>query len=451
MSSGRLERLGAVRRVQHELARVRARVQLGEPLELRAVLPVEAHHLVRGEHPPEVGLRVVPQPGEQPVGARVLVGGGVEEELRVARVVVPVGAEHLLEVADAHVVRDHREVLAAELVLGELQVATRGRERLPRVEALVHPAPLCPDAIGLARPARGREPPGEPLACAHVDLHVEQVRARLGEDLREPDGSLEVVARAGVRAAGALQQHHALDQIGIDAGVVCGLLDVVAEGGHAARRGEHAARALRVHHVAVPGRGAPLELVLASAARTRTGRPRSRAGCSSAGRRRGAAGSRRGGAGEQHEEDQATACVHAASGCQGTQGAPSQTSITLPPTRRNSDFCRRAAGAVARRAVRVLALARGRVRGGRRRDAGVPQDHRRAAERERVEVRDPEVRVHVGVAPGRERRPAHRRSDRARLHLGGHVGHLVVARTPRASARRAPGCPEAGRRVMWWA
>ena len=32
------------------------------------------------------------------------------------------------------------------------------------------------------------------------------------------------------------------------------------------------------------------------------------------------------------------------SGCPGTHGAPSQTSIRLPPTRRNSDFWRRASG-----------------------------------------------------------------------------------------------------------
>ena len=75
--------------------------------------------------------------------------------------------------------------------------------------------------------------------------------------------ALQVVARDRVGAPGALEQHHALDQVGIDTGVISGPLDVGAESLHALRGGENPSGALRVDHVAVPGRGARLELLLA--------------------------------------------------------------------------------------------------------------------------------------------------------------------------------------------
>ncbi len=146
------------------------------------------------------------------------------------------------------------------------------------------------------------------------------------------------------------------------------------------------ARALHVDHVAVARRRARLELVLAVRPRTPRGRPRGRAGCSSAGRRRGAAGSGNAAARGEHQRGRRDGDARP-SGCQGTQGAPSHTSITAAADPQELGLLAAGGRAVPRRAVRVLALARRRVRDRRRRDAGVPEHERGAAERDTPSMR----------------------------------------------------------------
>src|SRR5918995_6998094 len=212
--------------------------------------------------PPQVRLRVIPEAGEDSVRARMAVGRSVEEELRVARLVIAVGAEQGLQVADPHVVRDDGEVLAAKLVHGDLQVAAGRGKRLAGVEALVDVREALPSPLRLARPAGAAEPANQALAALHVHLKPEQARRRLGEDLSDPPGPLEVVPPPRIGPAGALQQDHPLDQVGIDPGRGGSVLDAVPPAPHALCRGDDPPRALHVHDVAVPGRGAPLELVL---------------------------------------------------------------------------------------------------------------------------------------------------------------------------------------------
>ena len=62
---------------------------------------------------------------------------------------------------------------------------------------------------------------------------------------------------------GAFEEDHALDEIGIDARLGGGRLDLRPVRLDPARRREHAVRALLVDHVAVAGRGALAELLLA--------------------------------------------------------------------------------------------------------------------------------------------------------------------------------------------
>ena len=71
---------------------------------------------------------------------------GVEVQLGVRARTAAVGLDHALEVAHAHVVGDEREVLAAEALLGQREVARRPGERLGRVEALVDPRAGAPHA-----------------------------------------------------------------------------------------------------------------------------------------------------------------------------------------------------------------------------------------------------------------------------------------------------------------
>ena len=225
-----------------------------------------AHDLARGEHAPEVGGRVVAQPVQEAVGALVRVRRGVEVDLRPARVVLAVALQRGLQVPDPHVVRDHRQLLVAEALLGDLQVAPGPGQGGGGVEALVGPAALGAQAGGAlaASTALGAgDRGGEPLAAGHVDLHAEQVGRRAGEDLGEAHGALEVVACPGVRAAAALEEHHGLEQVGAHAGLGGNPLDLLAQAGHPAGAGAHAVGALLVQHGRVAARGARHVLVLA--------------------------------------------------------------------------------------------------------------------------------------------------------------------------------------------
>ena len=99
-------------------------------------------------------------------------------------------------------------------------------------------------------------------AAGDVDLHPEQVLARLGEDLGQPDRALGV-ARDRVGAAGALEEHERLEAVGVDAGLLRRRLDLRAPLRDALGGGQRAAGRARVEHVARAGRGARLELLAA--------------------------------------------------------------------------------------------------------------------------------------------------------------------------------------------
>src|SRR5262249_33710188 len=112
----------------------------GEAGELARVAAREAHDVARRVDAPEVGGRGVAERGHLAVRARVAERGRVAVEPHVAHAALAVCAERALQVADTHVVRLDREVLAApELRARELEVADRARDRGARVEALVDP------------------------------------------------------------------------------------------------------------------------------------------------------------------------------------------------------------------------------------------------------------------------------------------------------------------------
>ena len=189
--------------MEHLLARGLRGLQPVQALELIAVLAVQAHDRARGVDPPQVGLGVVPQAGQQAIGARVAGGRGVEEHLGVAHLPLAIGVEHLLQVAHPHVVGDHREVGAPEALEGQRQVrpaparALSGSKRssISRRRARSRST----SALRSRRSAR-RIAAREALAGLGVHPHPEQRRRGLREDLREPHGALDVVAGHGVRA-----------------------------------------------------------------------------------------------------------------------------------------------------------------------------------------------------------------------------------------------------------
>ena len=82
----------------------------------------------------------------------------VEVDLRVGRPLGAVRAQHVLEVADAHVVGDERQVVAAQLLARDRQVAGAAGQRLDRVEALVDRAPLRAAAPAPSAAARAGTP-----------------------------------------------------------------------------------------------------------------------------------------------------------------------------------------------------------------------------------------------------------------------------------------------------
>ena len=158
---------------------------------------------------PQVRGRVVAERREPPLDVGVVRRRRVEVHAGVGRRVLAVGAEDPLQVADPHVVRDEGEVLAAELLARDRQVAGAARERLDRVEALVGPRPGAPQALRLGRvpgALRALDAAPEAAAARHVDPHPEQALAGLGEDLGEADRALEVPGLR-VRPARALEEH----------------------------------------------------------------------------------------------------------------------------------------------------------------------------------------------------------------------------------------------------
>ena len=194
---------------------------------------------------------------------------GVEVELRrtTARALA-VGAQHALEVADAHVVGDEREVLAAE-----------AGPRPASGSARCRPAPARDRSAG--RRARGRAAAARPRrsrprrsaraeaarvarGCAATStLHPEQVLAGLGEDLREPDRALGP-ARRRASARPALSRNTSASSV--SASTPASSAARSTSGRQRAVRSRARRRAAgreRVQHVAVAGRGAAHELLRA--------------------------------------------------------------------------------------------------------------------------------------------------------------------------------------------
>ena len=256
-------------------------MQPREALELGAVLAPELHDPLGGAQLPQVVGGVVAQAGEPPLGGgvaqrrRVEVDAGVGEPLvgdHVGDLAVAharVVAQDRLQVAHAHVVGDEREVLAAEALGGQLEVARGGGERLVGVEALVDAAALRPPARRARRAPAALGPgdaAGGAAACGHVDVHVQQALAGLGHDLREPGGALGPHRGQGVVAPAALEEDEPLQRGGLDAGPPGGAGDLRAAARHALGGGHGAARRERVQRVA-RARGRALDQLLVSARR----------------------------------------------------------------------------------------------------------------------------------------------------------------------------------------
>ena len=253
-------------------------MEAGEARQLVPVLVVEAHDLPGRLEPEEVGPRVVAQRGEATEGAWVARGRRVEEEPRIGEVVRVdrfagrgprrarghVEPDHLLQVADAHVVGGQGEVLPAEALAGEGEIAAAALERLARVEALVHPPARALERVqpplGAPAPAQqpldqrtaagALDPRREPAARRQVDAHAQEARGGAGEDLPEPDRPLHA-ARDRVRPSGALEEHQRFEGVGLDAVAFGRALHQGTKAPHPLGRGRDAAWALRVEHVRI--------------------------------------------------------------------------------------------------------------------------------------------------------------------------------------------------------
>ena len=137
-------------RVKDERGAWQTVVELGEPLESYGITPEQMHDPERSENAPVIRLRVVSERCEHLPGRSVGARRGIEVQTRIVDVgiaddrvdgiVLPrrVDANDIGEVADPHVVRDEREVVASEDLLRFGQVAHRAGERLLRIEARVH-------------------------------------------------------------------------------------------------------------------------------------------------------------------------------------------------------------------------------------------------------------------------------------------------------------------------
>ena len=135
----------------------------------------------------------------------MVVGRGVEVQLRVRdRLAAVVVVQHVLQVADPHVVGLDREIRPPEVLLGDLEVANGRGERLARVEAVVDLGALALQAGDQRElPLSGRlvDLPGQLPAAREVDVHPEQRLAGLGQDLGQPRGIRRDRARRS-RSAG---------------------------------------------------------------------------------------------------------------------------------------------------------------------------------------------------------------------------------------------------------
>ena len=187
---------------------------------------------------------------------------GVEVDAGVRRLGLAEGAQHVLQVADAHVVRDEGEVGPAELAPRDPQVARGRLERPGRVEPLVDGAAQRAQALDAqAAPLASRDLACEPCARADVDPHPEEVLPRLGQDLGQAGRALRV-PRHRVGPPRALEEHEPLEQVGVHAGLAGGLLDGLPVARDPRRGRRRALGRARVEDVARAGGGAAHELVL---------------------------------------------------------------------------------------------------------------------------------------------------------------------------------------------
>src|SRR5581483_8266953 len=160
----------------------------------------ETNNLARCQDPPVVGLRVVAERGQPEPRLTMAPRGRVEVETGPGEValldepsnwshcVARVGAQHLSQVADPHVVGDDSKVVAPEAAVGELEVAHRRAKRLSRVEARVDAPPQREQTLEFgffAGPPSVGDQPGQPSGPYQVDSHPEEVGGGLGNDLRE--------------------------------------------------------------------------------------------------------------------------------------------------------------------------------------------------------------------------------------------------------------------------
>ncbi len=216
----------------------------GRLLQRRRVIAVLAHDRLGCEQAPVVGGGVVLELREEVVGLRRALRIDVEVELHVGHGAAPVRRQHALQVADPHVVAREGEVVASELLLGDLQVADGRSEgagghvarvglgaRDPQVAQLL-PRLQDEDQALLGLPAGGlsgdlRDLLRERIGEREVDLHAEELVARASDDLREPDGARGLAGGGGVRPARALQVDEGLEGVRIDRGIAArdGALD----------------------------------------------------------------------------------------------------------------------------------------------------------------------------------------------------------------------------------
>jgi hypothetical protein len=230
-----------------------------------AVLAVQAHDLAGGlELPPVVG-GVVAEAAEALVGGGVAQRRGVEVDLGVVEVLAAAERpQHALQVADAHVVGDERQLLGPHAALGQRQVAGRGGQGLDRVEALVDAPALAPQALDPGEPAAPQVAVyalGEAAAAWHVHAHAEQVLAGLGDDLGQARGALGAGRGERVLPPGALQEDERLQRVGVHVGLLGGGLDARPPALRALRARLRAAGREPVQDVARARRGARLQIV----------------------------------------------------------------------------------------------------------------------------------------------------------------------------------------------
>jgi hypothetical protein len=133
---------------------------------------------------------------------------------------------------------------------------------LGRIKAGVHATPPRPQPGGGSRVTaahRGGDVPREFPARRKLDMHAEEVAARLGEDLGQPSCVAGVAAGDHVLAAAAFEEHNRFEEIGVDAAAICRALDQRPEARAPLGCGEHPAGALRIEDVSESEAGRALE------------------------------------------------------------------------------------------------------------------------------------------------------------------------------------------------